>query len=156
MSKVPLVSNTGPLIPLSRIGCLSPASEVFDILVPTIVTGEWRSAPKIWPGFLQILPETVPNPLLRFQLDAGEASVIESALQYQYPTVLIDESNARKVARSIYGLTVVGTARVLVQLRKEGVIGELPPLFVSLRASSYWIDDSIVNWALKEAGEIGG
>ena len=148
MSKAVLVSNTGPLIALSRIGCLLPASEVFDIHVPLNVVAEWRSAPEIWPDFLKVLPETVTDPLLRLQLDTGEASVIESALQHRYPTVLIDERKARRVARNIYGLTVVGTARVLVEVRKAGLIGELAPLFASLRASSYWIDDSIVEWAL--------
>jgi predicted nucleic acid-binding protein len=153
MTKQMLVTNTGPLIALTRIGCLFPASEIFDIFVPAIVAEEWRSAPEIWPDFLKVLPKTIPDPLLRFQLDRGEASVIESALQYQYLTLLIDERKARKVARNIYGLTVVGTARILVQLRKAGLIGELAPLFADLRASSYWMDTSIVNWALKAAGE---
>lgn len=153
MSKAQLVSNTGPLIALSRIGCLRPASQVFDIHVPVNVVAEWSSAPKIWPDFLKVIPETVPDPLLRLQLDTGEASVIESALQYRYPTVLIDERKARKVARNIFGLSVVGTARVLVEVRKAGLIGEIAPLFASLRASSYWINQSIVDWAVRVTEE---
>jgi predicted nucleic acid-binding protein len=130
-----------------------PRRRFFEILVPSNVVLEWRSAPKNWPDSLAILDATVPDPMLRVHLDLGEASVIESALQHHVAQVLIDEQKARKVARNLYGLTVVGTARILVELCKAGRIGALSPLFSSLRASSYWIDESIVNWALRSVGE---
>ncbi|MCC5850514.1 MAG: hypothetical protein JJU29_20700 [Verrucomicrobia bacterium] len=153
MSKIRLITNTGPLIALSRIDCLFHATDLYEILVPANVVLEWRSAPKIWPASLPVLDATVPDPMLRIHLDLGEASVIESALQNQISQVLIDEQKARKVARNVYGLTVVGTARVLVELHQAGLIGPLSPLFKILGASSYWIDQSIVNWALKSVGE---
>ncbi len=153
MSKIRLITNTGPLIALSKIDCLLPASELYEIIVPANVVLEWRSAPKIWPDSLAVLDATIPDPMLRIHLDLGEASVIESALQHGVPQVLIDEQKARKVARNVYGLTVVGTARVLVELHRAGQVGPLSPLFKSLRASSYWIDESIVNWALRSVGE---
>lgn len=154
MSKITLVSNTGPLIALSKIECLITASEHYRILVPAIVSREWHSSPKVWPNSITILPETVPDPLLRLQLDIGEASVIESALQQNYSQVLIDEQKARKVARNVYGLSVIGTARIMVELNRAGLIGSLYPLFSKLRKESYWIDETIVNWALRSIEEI--
>lgn len=154
MTKIKLITNTGPLIALSKIDCLSPALDLYEIFVPMNVVLEWRSAPKNWPVSLTVLEATIPDPMLRIHLDLGEASVIESALQHNISQVVIDEQKARKVARNVYGLTVVGTARLLVELHHAGLIGPLAPLFKLLGSSSYWIDQSIVDWALRSVGEV--
>lgn len=61
----------------------------------------------------------VLEPCSRGMLDLGEASVIQFASDMKADFVLTDECKARKEARSIYGLNVVGTARILVEAKKK-------------------------------------
>ena len=67
--------------------------------------------------------------------------------------MLIDERKGRKIARRVYGLHTIGTARVLVEAKQAGLVGEIAPLFERLRRESYWIADPIVKWAKSAAGE---
>ena len=67
--------------------------------------------------------------------------------------MLIDERKARKVARDIHGLQVVGTARVLVEAKRRGLLLEVASAFKQFWENGYWIHDTIVQAALREAGE---
>jgi predicted nucleic acid-binding protein len=91
--------------------------------------------------------------LLESLLDAGEAAVINLAREQGVTTVLIDERKARKVARDVYGLQVIGTARILVEAKRTGLLPEIASSFSALRQAGYWIHDAIVQAALQEAGE---
>jgi predicted nucleic acid-binding protein len=71
-------------------------------------------------------------------------------------TVLIDERKARKIARSIYGLDVIGSARLLVEAKRHGVLDSVATTLQAMRAQGYWIHDAIVQYALREAGETNG
>jgi hypothetical protein len=92
--------------------------------------------------------------LLESLLDIGEAAVISLAREQKTPLVLIDERKARKVARDVYGLQTIGTARILVEAKKRQLVPEIASYFQKLRQAGYWIHDSIVQTALREAGEI--
>jgi predicted nucleic acid-binding protein len=50
-------------------------------------------------------------------------------------------------------LITLGTAGLLVQAKRAGILPEIAPLFQKLEVSSYWISPEIVNWALQQAGE---
>jgi len=93
------------------------------------------------------------EPALKSLLDAGEASVVQTAREMGADYVLIDERKARKIARSVYGLSVIGTARLLVEAKKNGLIDSVGDMIDRLRDGGYWIGDSIVQRMLKEAGE---
>ena len=92
--------------------------------------------------------------LLESLLDVGEAAVINLAREQKATLVLIDERKARKVARDIYGLQPIGTARILVEAKGQNLLPEIASLFQKLKQEGYWIHDSIVETALREAGEI--
>ncbi len=92
--------------------------------------------------------KTGSDPVLESLLDAGEAAVITLAREQSADLVLIDERKARKVARSIHHLQVVGTARILVEARKKNLLDAIAPSFQKLRNEGYWIHDSIVDAAL--------
>ena len=93
------------------------------------------------------------DPLLITTLDAGEAAVIALSRELNANLVLIDERKARKVARNIYGLRVIGTAGILVKAKKMGLLDNIASLLQIMRDSGYRIGDSIVDAALKQAGE---
>jgi predicted nucleic acid-binding protein len=94
-----------------------------------------------------------PDPLLDSILDTGEASVIQLARERKAKLVLIDERKARKVARTVYGLKVIGTVRVLVEAKRAGFLQSVNESIQEMREGGYWIHDDIVQFALHEAGE---
>lgn len=67
--------------------------------------------------------------------------------------VLIDEKKARKIARKIYGIPVVGSARILVEAKHKGFIPNVRDALEGMRSAGYWIHDDIVKIVLEQAGE---
>ncbi len=96
---------------------------------------------------------TPADPLLITALDAGEAAVIGLARELNADFTLIDERKARKVARTVYGLKVIGSAGILVEAKRHGLIANVGAALQIIRDSGYRIGDSIVEAALREAGE---
>ena len=79
--------------------------------------------------------------------------MIELARELSVNLVLVDERKARKIARTIYGLHVIGSARVLVEAKRHGLLDNVGAALQAMRNGGYWIGDSIVDAALKQAGE---
>jgi hypothetical protein len=52
-------------------------------------------------------------------------AVITIALYKNNHATLIDERKARRIARTIYGLEIFGTVRVLLEAKKAGLIGSM-------------------------------
>jgi len=93
------------------------------------------------------------DPLLRTSLDAGEAAVIGLARELNANLVLINERRARKIGRTIYGLHVMGSARVLVEAKRHGLLDNVGVALQAMRDGGYRLGVSIVDVALKQAGE---
>ena len=155
-----LVSNTGPLIALSMIGRLNLLPELFShVIIPSDVYAELIVSPFearriVKPSWLEVKMTQVPtDSLLLSVLDKGEAAVIQLARQISADMVFIDERKGRKVARDVYNLAVIGTAGVLVQARKMGLIDSVRELLSELKQNGYWIHDNIIEVAVREAGK---
>ena len=82
-------------------------------------------------------------------MDAGESAAIRLALSVP---VLIDEKASRKIAVNL-GLSVVGTAGVLLSAKKCGHIAAVRPLLDAMREHYYYISDTLIRAALTRAGE---
>jgi uncharacterized protein len=93
------------------------------------------------------------DPLLTTLLDQGEAAVIELARELDPEFVLIDELKARKIARKIYGLAVIGSARILVEAKRRGFLNDVSSELKAMREAGYWVSDAIVDAALRQAQE---
>ena len=51
------------------------------------------------------------------------------------------------------GLQVIGTVRILVESKRRGLLTEVESSFKKLRQEGYWIHGTIVQAALRAAGE---
>jgi len=159
-----LICNTGPLIALSISGYIDVLQNLFELVaVPDAVHKEIMEGGPVNGGlsnyrkakWIQVMAVSNPiDPLLRTSLDAGEAAVIGLARELNANLVLIDERKARKIARTIYGLHVIGSARVLVEAKRHGLLDNVGVALRAMRNGGYWIADSIVDAALKKAGEV--
>ncbi len=161
-----LISNTGPIVALGSIDYLEILPKMFEeVIVPEPVHNEIMQGGKDFTGLGSYKKATWINvqslanpiePLLGTLLDKGEASVIHLAKEKGADFILIDERKARKIARSIYGMNVVGTARILVEAKNRGFIPSVWAALDGMRKAGYWIHDNIVTIALKHANEKKG
>jgi predicted nucleic acid-binding protein len=158
-----LVSNTGPLIALSLINRLDLLPTLFDrIVVPEAVHEEILHGAGLHEGlrfyhdaqWIEVQGvERAVDPLLTTVLHFGEASVIQLAREIHADCVLIDEKKARKVARVIYGLNVIGSVRVIIDAKKLGLIESVGSELDKMKVNGYWIHHDIINQAKRVAGE---
>jgi predicted nucleic acid-binding protein len=158
-----VICNTGPIVALSMIDRIDILQHLFEVVaIPEAVHKEILEGGDINAGlasyrkikWIKVMTLSNPvDPLLRTSLDAGEADVIGLARELSVNLVLIDERKARRIARTIYGLHVIGSARVLVEAKKHGLLNNVGAALEAMRDRGYWIADSIVDAALKQAGE---
>jgi predicted nucleic acid-binding protein len=159
-----IVSNTGPLIALAMTDHLDLLLKVFnEVIVPEAVHdeilagGEFASGTRSYLTASWIVKRSVgtgPDSVARAVLGAGEAEVIELAIDCNADHILIDERKARKIARNVYGLRVIGSARVLVEAKRKGLIANVGNELTRMRDNGYRIHDSIIDAAKKAADEI--
>ena len=159
-----MICNTGPLIALSMIDRIDILRHLFKLIaVPEAVHKEILEGGITNAGlanyrkikWIKVITLSSPaDPLLETSLDSGEAAVIELARELNANFVLIDERKARKIARTVYGLHVIASARVLVEAKRRGLLRNVGAALQAMRDGGYWIGDSIVDVALKKAGEI--
>jgi len=158
----PVVCNAGPLIGLARIDLAWLPFRLFpEVIVPEEVRRELlvRDSPdhsqlkealeqaRIHPG------QTGQDLLLQAELDSGEAAVIAVALQLGLTTVLLDEKKARRIATHAYGLTVKGTAGLLVEAKNRGLIETVRPCLEGMIRGGYFLGPKLVAACLAAAGE---
>ena len=150
-----VVCDSGPLIALCLLNRLSLLQFFYQrIVIPEMVQREILQGGVARPGmaelavtdWIEVLP-AAPDPVLIAMLDPGEAAVLTLARSLGISHVLMDERKGRKVARSILGLTVSGTARLLVDAKRAGLIVSARQELETLRVAGYWLGDNILAWA---------
>lgn len=155
-----IVINTGPLIALcAALEDLSALAACYrSILVPKRVVSELSAGThglddiqRLYEaGLFDIAEDEVSLPVyLASSLDAGEASVIASALLFGIPKVAIDEKIGRRIAR-MHALEVTGSTGILLKCAKAGAIQDLEKCFITMKLKGIWISESIKEHALAE------
>jgi predicted nucleic acid-binding protein len=88
-------------------------------------------------------------------LDDGEAEVIALAIEKEANLVILDESEARRIAAT-FELPKTGAVGVLISAKLEGKIPRLRDELDKLRApGGFWIEESLYQRALQAVGEAG-
>jgi len=86
-------------------------------------------------------------------LDVGEAEVIALAVERKAGLILVDESEARRVA-DLYGIPKTGIIGLLMRDKHEKVIELLKPELNRLvYQSGFWINHDLYQRALEAVGE---
>ena len=158
-----VICNAGPIIALCVIGRIDLLRRLFEaVVVPQEVHREIVEGGSEFAG-LRVYERShwvkamriskAVDPLLATLLDRGEAAVIELARELNPEFVLIDELKARKIARKIFGLKVIGSARILVEAKREGLLNNVSKELKAMREAGYWLSDAIVEAALRQAEE---
>ncbi len=155
------VINSGPLVALTLAGRLDLLPTLFsEFWIPEVVYQEVAIAGLGRPGSEQlntqtwakhIRPSPEPDPLLIAELDPGEAAVITLARLYTPCLAVIDEKRGRRIAHHVYGLPVKGTAGLLVEAKRRGLIDDLRLTLLNLKQAGYYLSDTLIEAACAAA-----
>ena len=130
----------------------------FDFICPSqvqteILAGAAKGHPVNFPTWIKVLSlETPLSALALASLDAGEAAVIELALEQNIPLVCLDEIKGRRAAAAS-GLQVVGSLGILGKAKTLGLVSALCPLVEMAQTSSIYYDSNLVEKFLESFGE---
>ncbi len=157
------VSNTGPIVALAKADHLRLLRFLFgEVVIPPAVHRELLAkvgpeAGRIDDGlseFLRVTPDPAVPPeaeRLISGLGAGEQQAIGLALE-EGGLLLIDDRAGRKAA-ALLGIPTTGAIGVLLKARQEGHIPSVGPILELIRRQGYWLSDSVVETAMRLAGE---
>lgn len=153
-----LVVNTGPLIALQRAEALDVVGRLpFEFLSPVEVREELLDGVRhghapVSPSWVRFTALSKPlDRIARANLGAGEAAVIELALQERVRRVVIDERRGRRAALAV-GLQVTGTLGLLGRAKELGLVPAVSPFVETLRVSG-WYAPAVIEWFLSTMGE---
>jgi len=154
-----IVVNTSPLLALAKMQALDAVGRLpFEIFCPAeveaeILAGANQGYETEIPAWLTILSLKNPlSPLAIASLDAGEAAVIQLALENNISYVCIDELKGRRAALAV-GLKVVGSLGLLGRAKKLGLISNARPFIEKAKNSGIYYDNSLIEAFLKSLGE---
>lgn len=162
MDSSPIICDAGPLIALALAGQLQVLPALYQsILVPEAV---WREV--VDSGFgrvgatelktapwIEVVPSISVDSFLEAELGRGESQVIALGRARKAALVLIDELLARRVASQVYSLRVKGSAGILVQARKAGMIPAVRPFLHEMKNRGYYLSARLIEYACREVGE---
>jgi len=156
------ITNASPLILLAKLGRLDllrlgadevlvPSAALEEVYAKSDVASEETS--KRLGTWLKPCLVTRPDLSRLFpDLGSGERDVLVQAIQEGISSVVLDDLDARRTARRM-GMKPVGTVGLLLAAKKRGMIPLLRKELNTLEELGFWISDSLVEEALREAGE---
>ena len=159
-----IVADSSPLIILAKLGCFDLLRELYPrIYISAEVYREVVVAGLGLPGasevakaeWIEVKPLQNQGDLLaaqqRFPLGAGELSTILLGKETLADAVLLDDYNARKLAKA-EGLKVRGSVGLLEMFYRRGYLSDLRAVFQQLLAHSVYIDRRLLHHRLRSLG----
>lgn len=159
--RLPVVSNTTPLINLAGVGLLDLLPALYhSVTIAEAVLAEFEA--KARPddpnlrqaSWLTVVLIATPDDLTEL-LDAGEAATIALSELVRPAAVLLDERRGRRIAMQ-RGLPVIGTGTVLVEAKRAGLIPGVGPALDAMAAQGRYFSARLRAILLEAAGEEAG
>jgi hypothetical protein len=155
-----VVSNTSPLLNLALIDRLDLLRNQFSELdVPEQVWDEIQAGKRGTEALDQLKNEDFLNIVsvaedelfreLNESIDRGEAAVLRYALEQEADLVLLDEKEARNVARR-HEIPRTGVVGILLKGANNGTVDDLAEELDALRDAGFWISDDLYENILEE------
>ena len=136
-----IVSDTGPIIGLAKIGKVGPESKEID---------------RALNDFLRItdvpsIKQTIKNAIA--DLGEGEGQAISLAFAHKKDDLLLlDDRSGRQVAAKL-NIPATGLVGLLLLAKEKGLIEKVGSLIEELRDNGYWLSDDVIIVTKKLAGE---
>ncbi len=166
-----IVSDTSPLLNLAAVGRADLLGSLYGaIVIPPAVQGELASLARRDPRFaaIALLPPFVRVQPLPGDVDAGailaelalllhpgEAEALALAAALPADLLLVDEFDARRLARR-RGVPTQGLLGVLVEAKRRGLLPAVGPLLDQLQTKAgFWVGADLRANVLHSVGEAG-
>ena len=158
-----VLSDASPLIALAAAGVFDLLRVLFGAVTVTstvrreVLAGQGRPGDRelreaIRAGWVRVRRVRPPDPPLP-DLGEGEATTLAAAAPLGARClVIIDDPLARRRARAL-GLSIVGTAGVLLIAKRRRLIPAVRPLLEALMNRDFRLSAQVVATVLEEAGE---
>ncbi len=157
-----VISNSSPLINLSKVHQLDLIQQLYgQITVPQAVydelflkdmtkTGSHAINKLVDKNIISIREVSDRNLVkaLHKDLDFGESEVIALALELKADLIIIDETDARKIAE-LYDLKKTGFIGLLIKAKEQGLITDIKPLLDSAVNKGFWINPKLYQKIIK-------
>jgi len=154
-----IVVNTSPLIAWEKMQAFDLIGKLpYDFICPPqvqteILAGAAKGYSVRLPAWIKIQSLKSPiSPLALANLDAGEAAVIELALEQNISLVCLDEIKGRRAALAS-GLQTVGSLGLIGKAKTLGLISEIRPLVEKAQKSGIYYDVKLLENFLIGLGE---
>jgi predicted nucleic acid-binding protein len=97
------------------------------------------------------------SPMIALVAALGDLQVLKMYQQVQVPfevqqELLVDEAAGRRAAR-LHGLSVTGSAGILLRAQREGYTFSMREAIARMKAHGIWLSDTVVRFALEQTGE---
>ena len=92
--------------------------------------------------------EALCEPLPDIDLDEGESACINLAISHPEPVLLIMDERAGRAVAQEKGLRVIGTAAIIGQAKKAGLIESARDVFAALHSSGFRISAEVIKTIL--------
>lgn len=160
-----IVSNTGPIIGLAKIGRLDLLKALAEeVRIPPFVhrelfgkTGtESRDIEKALKDFISVVTFNISEPptvAILNDLDEGERQAIALASAIGKDVLLLMDDHAGRQAARKLGVSVTGLLGLVLLAKEKGLVNRVGPLIEELREAGCWLSDEVVEVARKLAGE---
>ena len=156
------VVNSSPIIALGRVGQIKLITGLSQkAVMPQAVKEELLNAPigdpartAVESGLFEIIETPPPPPeILAWGLGKGETAVLSYALASPDWVAILDDSAARRCARSL-SIRLTGTLSVVILAKQHGLIESAAQVLRALQNNEFRLDDTIIREALaKTVGE---
>lgn len=161
------VSDRSPLILFAAIGRFELLHLIFsEVLIPPAVwqevveSGAGRPAEFEVRGanWIRVVPVSMnlATAASLARIDRGEREAIALAMELgPGHTLLLDDRAGRSYAES-EGLQVVGSAGLLIRLKRRGLVGAVRPILDDLQAAGLYLSDGLYQQLLTTVHEVPG
>jgi predicted nucleic acid-binding protein len=156
------VADASPIIILARLGHASLLSQIPDRLtIPSVVAREVAAGPVDDPGRVWVETEArrsvvdtpdMPGVVNAWDLGRGESAVLALSRGQRDCEAVLDDHAARRCAEAL-GVRFLGSVGVILRAKRRGLIAAAAPLLQALPHHGFHIAQSLLDEALRIAGE---
>lgn len=149
-----VVVDSSSIIGLARVGKINILKEMFgkilisqDVFKEVVITGKGRPGSEEIEGATWIEKKrindvrAVKRIVVQERLSYGEAATIVLSKELKADLTILDEKKARGIAQ-VAGINVMGTAGMLEEASKRGIIDELREVLDELRKDGFRLSDN--------------
>jgi len=156
------VVDASPLIALGLVGRIDLLESMFDAMVVPLGVAEEINAggnndpARLWlsgPGSRYVAQSIGVHPAVAgWDLGKGESEVLSWGYSLKDHTVILDDSAARKCAKSL-GIQCRGTLGLLIMAKRQGLLDAVSPILNAMETSGIWMHSALIDAVKKSVGE---